>query len=348
MLSDMKYKSGSIFFCLVVAITISCGSTHLMMPPHQLRYKEFQANFAVSYDLNRAMRLPNIGFNFYWGAGKDYVIGTAYQPPFGIPHLTAIKYIEENANSDRYLYASLHGLLLTYNYMPKIELGGGLNDWNGSHTHSFSTGIAINFDYKPLIFYEHLLNSKPGLPVITWPTFYPFIKYQYSYKDLRLSIQNYIGLTESIATNFRRKREKAEIFKISYADIDSVFCSQVWYRGYTIKLKDGNGYIISPRSNHYPDEWFPIYIVFENRFKMGSETAYYYLIYYQNLDCNESSDYNLYGIYEIDISALLDDYENGKDLIFQNEKANTELIKKQIKWYLHDWSVGLGIQTESR
>ena len=191
MLFGMRRFPKSIFFYAILLMLTACGSTHQMMPPVKLHHKEYQANFTISYDLSGMARLPNLGFNFYWGAGKDYVIGTAYQLPFGFPHLTTIKYLKETPKSDRYMYASLNGLL-SMSPMLILELGGGANRKDGESIHSFTAGLGAYLGRRPTSIY---LNHSSDTEKTRWhfPMIRPLIKYEYSHLDFRFSLQNYMG-----------------------------------------------------------------------------------------------------------------------------------------------------------
>ena len=163
-----------------------------------------------------------------------------------------------------------------------------------------------------------------------------------------MSLQNYWGLTERTVAKFRHELEEVRTLTIHHDEIYSLYSNLCWYGGLTIKLNNGSGYLISSFNDLYPDAWWPAGILFVNRFRVNKETQYYRLYYNENLANESHLDYKSCGLYEINISDLLDDYKNGRDLIFENKKENTEIIKKQIKWYLHDWSIGLGGKMESR
>lgn len=336
-----------IYFISGYLILISCGTMHQMIPPQPLPRNEFRGNIVISYDFNNFTPFTSWGANFYWGAGKDCNLGFGYQPPFGISHFTAVKYLNPDKPNHENLYASLNGILLNIDYSPNFELGASFIRRSGRSYHSFSAGLwllADNDVTEPLwkmLFWRSIgrVRFNPGL--------HPFIKYEFSHRDLSFSLRNNIGLTNRTVNWERRQLELEDEIALPNADIAFVTVNAV-KNELQIKLNNGNSYRVT---KNYPwfDAWFPNRELQKyrlNNFSQKDSIDYWYVIL--SIPDSESPGYSRiskFTLYELNFDSIWLDYADKKDIVIGSHPERTEAILSQIHWYRHDWSMGFGIKT---
>jgi len=274
--------------------------------------------------------------NFYWGAGKQYNLGFGYNPPLGISHATAVKYFNTDKVNSQSLFASVNGLPFSLNEHPNFEFGGNLIIKQNNEFHSFAAGawIAFKGNITPTWVYPMIMSDfeesgiTPGL----------FVKYHFFKKKLKISIQNYLGKRRRVIQYFRDTNlghsgkvifRNRDIISISYDSTNFPY-------GYLIQTKDDSFKLSN--SLPYVDSWAPALVTrVIDRFKIDEGTRAYYLLNDRQL----YPDYET-SMYEVDIDKLIMEYQNGDDIILRNDLENTAIVLKRIRWYLNDWSVGIG------
>jgi hypothetical protein len=274
--------------------------------------------------------------NFYWGAGKQYNLGLGYNPPLGVSHATIVKYFNTDKDNSQSLFASINGLPFSLNEHPNFEFGGKLIFNMNNEFHSFAAGtwIAFKGNITPTWVYPLIMSDFEESGIT--PGF--FVKYQFSEKNFNISVQNYLGLRRRVIQSYRYTflgHSEKVIFKNS--DIISIsYDSTNFPYGYLIQTKEDSFKLSN--SLPYVDSWAPARNTrVINRFKIDEGIRAYYLLNDRQL----YPDYKT-SMFEVDIYKLMAEYQNGNDIILQNNPENNAIVLKKIKWYINDWSVGVG------
>ncbi len=360
-MTSKKHKMYRYGILILTLVSFSCGTTHHFMPPQRLDHKDFEAIVSLSYDLNKfhLFPWPDLQMNFYYGIGKDYAVGFGYQPPFFLSHLSGLKYIHKNKSKSDFIYGSC-SRLFTANHSALIEVGANHINRNGRTYHTFSSGLWIDLNRS----WDRATETYRSRPVIR-----PFIRYMFSHKDLRAELQNHIGLTRNKLINYRNVLRQFDPLYIPYAIIDTIEWYENWrVSGYLIKTIRNHAYMITKEPplrsqgqyyrqammNAYKlgDEFYTYYVV---RIRVG-EKGYdvgSYTIDWENWPVAGpikyvEEDWHVLGGYEIDMDKLLDDYKNKNDIFIENYPRNDTLIYKKVRWYIDDWSFGIGVGSRER
>ena len=319
-----------------------------MIPPAPLVPGEFRGSMIISYDLNHFAPFSSFGMNFYWGAKSDYNFGFGYQPPLGISHFTAVKYINVNKTKYENLYASLNGILFNTDYSPNLEIGASYLIKDRQSFHSISSGLwfLIDDDVTEPLWRMLLLPSTARVHFN--PKIRPFLRYDFSHDDFSLSIRNNIGFTKR-AINWNRKRVEQR-GNIIFHNID---ISYVTFNAVTdaiqIEMKDSTTYRITSR---YPRFDFLTPEKILEKYRLDSFTPkdpaidYYYIV---TLKPDKRSPGNRRivnsDLYELSYDDILADFAAKKDIVIGAYPERTMDILRQIHWYKHDWSIAIGART---
>jgi hypothetical protein len=341
MLSWRLIKIEIIIFTTVVFS--GCSSVFQMPPPDPLPIHGYRSSLILGFNISR-MVLPSIGANFYWGVGKNCNLGLGFQPPFGISHITAVKYLNSDKLNYENLYASLNGILFNFDNSPNFELGASYLAKSGRSFHSFSAGLWITVDNDATAPLWRILFGHPAPRARFNPVGYPFIKYEFSNRDLSFSIRNEFGLTKHNVKSERRRLDQNE--KIVIPNSDIAFVTVGVSDQIQIKLNDGTNYRII---RDYPgvDAWFPdMEILLLKRYGSTDSIDYYHVIMYQPVS-NQSRNLQMekHEIYELNFDSIWQDYADKKDIVFGSYPERTKAILNQIHWYKDDWSIAMGVKT---
>ncbi len=333
-------------FSLLLAslIAVSCGTVHQMLPPAPLATNEFRGSLVISYDLNRLSPIPSCGLNFYWGAGKDYNLGFGYQPPFGISHVTAVKYLNPRETSSRELFASLNGLLLSMDYSPNLELGGGYLRHEGKSCHRISGGAWIFIDKDAAEPLWRILAWRSTAPAHISPIARPFIRYEYSRDDFELSLRNNAGLTRQVIAWERRKLDERKGIVLPDTDIVYLVFNPLSDK-IQIQMKDSTTYKIS--------RTFPLFDAIVRgaeidkyrleRFTRRDSIGYYYVVkMVPDRRTNGNRIISEGNLYELSFDRTWLDYADKKGVVISPFPERTAGILGRINWLVHDWSIAAG------
>ncbi len=323
----------------IATVFCSCSTIHHTIPPRPLDHNEYRSDFLISYDINSVNVVPCFGMNFFWGVGKEYNLGFGYNPPIGVSHLTIAKYLNVERDNSFCVFTSLNSPLLSLNEHPNFEFGGSAIFRSNIDYHSISTGIWLDIDGEyPLPTYAYPLRFLLRHEVGFRPKLAPFIKYQYSQINFRISVHNYVDVTRrNLRFGRMRTLGQSDKFIIDNSNIDSVgYDSSGYPSGYIIFMNRDSNYKLAEYLPY--DFWIGDTDLFMlNRYPVDDSTRPYYLF-----KGNRPFPSRWYSLYEINIGELISDYENGKDIVIEYNPQNTERIINKIKWYLNDWSVGAG------
>ena len=316
-----------------ILLSIACGTVHQFMPPQPLKPNEFRSMMTYSFDSNLFARGGSLGFGFYCGAGKNVNMGFGYQPPLGISHLTAVKYFNPQKSTYTQVYGSLNDFYLNFDPSPNFEFGGTVTRHINASYHSLSLGIwglyKENLIYNFPRFPFWMLALKGGLRKS--PAIGPELKYEFTNGDYAMSIQMNKGNTAGVIESERLMLENRPRIVISNDDIAS-FVFDYNTRRIDINAKNGEKYSITPK-NPYIDLIGPdLDLMWLSRFNPKGNWDYYFV------RSNSSPQ-----LYELDFSALISDYIGKNDIVLGSFPPRKRDILKMIKWYKHDWSIGLGM-----
>ncbi len=315
-----------------------------MLPPAPLAPNEFLGSLVVSYDLNRLSPIPSCGLNFYWGAGKDYNLGFGYQPPFGISHVTSVKYFNPGESSSGELFASLNGLLFNMDYSPNLEIGGGYISRQGISYHRVSAGAWVFIDKDVAEPLWRIMAWRSTAPAHFNPIVRPFIRYEYSRKDFELSLRNNPGLTRQVIGWERRKLDQRPAIVLSDTEIVYLVFNPLSDK-IQIQMKDSTTYKISRA--------FPLFDAIARgaeidkyrleRFTTRDSIGYYYVVkMVPDRHSNGARIVTEGSLYELSFDKTWLDYADKKGVAISPFPERTESILGRIHWYVHDWSIAVG------
>jgi hypothetical protein len=342
-------KSNHISGLLVACSALfSCGSVHQMIPPVPLAPGEFRGSMVISYDLNHFAPFSSFGMNFYWGTSSDYNIGFGYQPPLGISHFTAVKYFNINKTKYENLYASVNGILFNTDYSPNLEVGWSYLIKDNQSFHSISSGLWFLIDDDV---------TEPLWRMLTWPStgrihfnpkIRPFVRYDFSDNDFSLSICNNIGFAKRAVDCMRKRVEQRGNIILRNLDIAYVTFNAIT-NAIQIEMKDSTTYRIT---KNYPqlDDIIPKVEI--NKYRLNKFTpkdpslGYYYIVTLKP-DSKSPGKRRIVSseLYELNYDDILADFAAKKDIVIGSYPERTAEILRQIRWYKHDWSIGVGVRT---
>ena len=164
----------------------------------------------------------------------------------------------------------------------------------------------------------------------------PFFKYDFANGDYAFSLENYIGLTEGIIKYERWRLEERQRIVLEADSIESLkFDSRS--KRINIVMRDWSGYKITPK-NPYIDLILPDFDKMRlERFNPKDEWDYYFVQTLRGVVI----DVNLY---ELDFDSIWLGYAVGEDVVLGTFPPRKREIFKLIKWYKHDWTVGVGMK----
>jgi hypothetical protein len=328
--SDVKNiikNLGSALFLTLIA----CGTVHQFMPPQPLRPNEFRCTLTLSYDSNLFAPFGNWGSSFYWGAGQDINIGFGFQPPVGVSHLTAIKYFNPEKSVYSRLYGSFDDLTLSIDSSPDMEIGASLINHSGTAYHAFSMGMWGFFRESIANSYARTFWAAKAKQLSSL-SLGPSLKYEFTNNDFTLSILNYEGMTRKAVEAERHKIENRKRIILPNDDIESLdFDFNT--RRIEIIMKNKEKIRITPQMP-YPDMLAPDIEKWRlERFNPMGNWGYYFVHTSDGLK-----------LYELDFSAVISDYAGKNDIVLGSFPPRKKDILNMIKWYKHDWSIGLGMK----
>jgi hypothetical protein len=309
---------------------------------------EFRGSMVISYDLNHFAPFSSFGMNFYWGTGSDYNIGFGYQPPLGISHFTAVKYFNADKSKCENLYASLKGILFNTDYSPNLEVGGSYLIKDRQSVHSISSGLWLLYDDNVTEPIWRILFWPSGAGVHFKPSLRPFVRYEFSHNDFSLSIRNNIGFTKKAIYWNRKIVEQRGKISLSNLDIAYVTFNAIT-NAIQIEMKDSTTYRIT---KNYPqfDAILPKAEIDKYRLKKFTfkdpSLEYYYIVTLKP-DSKSPGKRRIVSseLYELNYDEILADFAAKKDIVIGSYPERTAEILRQIRWYKHDWSIGVGVRT---
>jgi len=333
MLSRQSTNLCRFLFMAISLIISACGSVHQFMPPQPLKPNEFRCTLTLSYDSNLFAPLGNWGSSFYWGAGKDINIGLGGPYPTIISHLTAVKYFNPQRQELETISAGIGFVPMTLAY---LKFTAAYSVHKGAGFHTISTGL-IKYSGVNSSIYDTRLTSEHSKPLNNFhPRIGTFGGYEFTNGDYAISIMNIPGLTSNVISFERKFLENRERIVLPYDDLSAINFDPRSNR-MSIKMNDSTDYRITPYSP-YVDKWGPDWDLLRlRRFNPKDSWNYYFV------QRNANSKYFL-RLYELEFNAIWLSYADRQDIVLGSFPARKRDIFKMIKWYKHDWSIGLGMK----